>query len=175
MPSGRTHDIITYLLAPPIFIASQMYWGDWLISTLTTLAMIFAGLMFGPDLDLHSKQYKRWGALKFIWWPYMFSIGHRSRLSHGLIFSTLFRVLYFIAVMSVLMACALYARQRYLYGVQTTWAAEFERISLDLGAFWNNTDKQYFWAGFIGLWIGAAAHTVSDVAWSVTKKIWKAV
>jgi uncharacterized metal-binding protein len=29
--------------------------------------------------------------------------------------------------------------------------------------------------GFAGLWIGAAAHTVSDVAWSVAKKIWRAV
>ncbi|HZS09911.1 MAG TPA: metal-binding protein [Blastocatellia bacterium] len=175
MPSGRTHDIITYALAPPTFIGAQLYWGDWLISVVATAAMVFAGLMFGPDLDLHSKQYKRWGPLRFIWFPYMYSISHRSRLSHGLLLSTVFRILYFIAVFAVLASVVLYARHRYLYGEHTTWGAEFERVSLDLGAFWNRTDKQYFRAAFAGLWLGAAAHTVSDVTWSVVKKVWKVV
>lgn len=175
MPSGRTHDIITYLLAPPVFILTWLHWGDWLISGLATGMMIFAGLMFGPDLDLHSKQYKRWGPLRFIWVPYMSAISHRSRLSHGLLFSTIFRILYFIAVCAVLTSALLYLRHRFLYGAQTTWSAEFERVSLDLGAFWNRTDKEYFFAAFGGLWLGAAAHTVSDIVWSFIKQVWKAV
>lgn len=175
MPSGRTHDIITFALVPPVFAGAQLYWGDWLVSLLATVAMVFAGLMFGPDLDLHSKQYKRWGPLRFIWFPYMVAIGHRSRLSHGLLLGTLFRILYFIAVFALLSSAALYVRQRYLHGRQTSWSAAFERVSLDLGTFWNRTDKQYFKAAFAGLWLGAAAHTVSDVVWSVVKKVWKAV
>jgi uncharacterized metal-binding protein len=175
MPSGQTHDRITYALIPPVFIGAQLYWGDWLVSLVTTVAMVFAGLMFGPDLDLHSRQYKRWGPLRFIWFPYMVAISHRSRLSHGLVLGTIFRILYFIAVFAVLASAALYVRQRYLYGAPTTWSAEFERVSLDLGSFWRRTDKQYFWSAFVGLWLGAAAHTVSDVGWSVVKKVWKAV
>ena len=175
MPSGRTHDLITFALAPPVFVGAQYYAGDLLLATTATVAMLFAGLMFGPDLDLMSKPYRRWGPLRFIWKPYQWSTSHRSRLSHGLVFGTIFRVLYFVAIMSVLAATVLYLRQSYLYGTQTTWSAEFERVSLDLGNFWHRTDKQYFWAAFVGLWIGAAAHTLADLIWSFLKKAWKMV
>jgi uncharacterized metal-binding protein len=175
MPSGRTHDLITFAIAPPVFAGAQYYAGDLLLATTATVAMVFAGLMFGPDLDLDSKPYRRWGPLRFIWKPYQVALPHRSRLSHGLVFSTIFRILYFIAVTTVLAATVLYVRQRYLYGAQTTWTAEFNRLSLDLGEFWRTTDKRYFWASFAGLWIGAAAHTVADVIFTIAKKAWKMV
>jgi uncharacterized metal-binding protein len=85
------------------------------------------------------------------------------------------RILYFLTVVALLATLALYARQRYLYGVQTTWGAEFRQVSLGLGDFWRRTEKEYFWAGFAGLWLGAAAHTVSDLIWSFAKKLWQAV
>ena len=50
--------------------------------------------MFGPDLDIHSVQYKRWGWLRWIWLPYRASMHHRSQLSHGPIVGTTLRVLY---------------------------------------------------------------------------------
>jgi uncharacterized metal-binding protein len=175
MPSGRTHDLITLALAPAGFVGALVYWGRPLVALLATAAMIFAGLMFGPDLDLDSKQYRRWGPLRFIWFPYMVAFSHRSRLSHGLVLGTIFRVLYFIAVLALLLTLGLYLRQRYLYGVQTTWGAEFRQVSLGLGEFWNRTDKQYLWAAFAGLWLGAAAHTISDLIWSIAKKLWQSV
>src|SRR5919197_2468736 len=103
MPSGRTHDLITFALAPAIFVGAQIHWGRPLVSLVATAAMVFAGLMFGPDLDLYSKQYRRWGPLRFIWFPYMIAFSHRSRLSHGIMLSTIVRVLYFIAVVALLM------------------------------------------------------------------------
>ena len=175
MPSGRTHDLITFAIAPPVFAGVQYYAGEMTLAATATVAMIFAGLMFGPDLDLDSKPYRRWGPLRFIWKPYQMAISHRSRLSHGLVFGTIFRVLYFVAIMTVLTATGLYLRSRYLHGAQTTWTSQFERVSLDLGGFWNRTDKQYFWAVFAGLWIGAAAHTLSDLFWTMAKKAWKMV
>lgn len=173
MPSGRTHDIVTYALVPPTFILAHWYWGDLLVSAVATAAMVFAGLMFGPDLDVYSKQYRRWGLLRFIWYPYTAALGHRSRLSHGLVFSTAFRVLYFLVIILLLSTAALYLRQRYLYGTPTTIASEFRQVSEDLMTIWESTDKQYFRAGFIGLWLGAAAHTVTDVFGSIAKMIWK--
>ncbi len=176
MPSGRTHDLITFALAPPTFIGAQYYFGsDLLTSGIATVAMLFSGLMFGPDLDLDSKPYRRWGPLRFIWKPYQMALSHRSRLSHGLVLGTILRVLYFVAVMALLTATGLYLRQRYLYEAQTTWSAEFERVSLDLGNFWHTTEKQYFWSAFAGLWIGAAAHTIADFVFSMLKKAWKMV
>jgi len=173
MPSGRTHDIVTYALIPPTFLAAQWYWGDSLVSSVATAAMVFAGLMFGPDLDLYSNQYKRWGLLRFIWHPYMRALSHRSRFSHGLLFSTPIRVLYFLVMVALISTVALYLRQRYLFGAQTTWGAEFVHVSNNLVSLWKGTDKDYFKAGFIGLWVGAAAHTVTDIIGSMTKMIWK--
>jgi uncharacterized metal-binding protein len=175
MPSGRTHDAITLALAPVVFIGALAYWGKPAVAVVATAATLFAGLMFGPDLDLDSKQYRRWGPLRFLWFPYMFAISHRSRLSHGLLLGTIFRILYFIAVLALLATAVLFVRQRYLYGIETSWGAEFTRVSLDIGALWGRIDRPYFWAGFIGLWLGAAAHTVSDLIWSIAKKLWQAV
>ncbi|MFN0121342.1 MAG: DUF2227 family putative metal-binding protein, partial [Blastocatellia bacterium] len=123
--------------------------------------------------DLHSRQYKRWGPLRFIWQPYMRALSHRSRLSHGLLLSTLIRVVYFVVVISVLASGVLYARNRWLYGAPSTWQGELTRVGMDMQTFWDKTEKQYFLAAFAGLWLGAAAHTISDVTWTVLKKLWK--
>jgi len=55
--------------------------------------------MFGPDLDLHSVQYKRWGPL-LLWIPYQNSTP--SLLSHGLIVGTTLRVLYLASWLGIL-------------------------------------------------------------------------
>ncbi|HYE73122.1 MAG TPA: metal-binding protein [Blastocatellia bacterium] len=172
MPSGRTHDLITLAISPAVFAGAQMYTDDVKLAIIATVATLFSGFMFGPDLDLDSKPYRRWGPLRFIWYPYKAALSHRSSLSHGLIFSTIFRILYFVAVVAVLATAILYLRQRYLYGQQTTWNAEFQRVSLDIGAMWMQMDKPSFWAAFAGLWIGAAAHTISDVFSTASKKLW---
>ena len=176
MPSGRTHDLITFALAPPTFLGAQYYYhADMWTAGLATVSMLFAGLMFGPDLDLDSKPYRRWGPFRIIWKPYQMALSHRSRLSHGLVLGTIFRILYFVAIMTVLVATGFYLRQKLLYEAQTTWSAEFERVSLDLGNFWRTTDKQYFYSAFAGLWIGAAAHTIADLVFSTLKRAWKMV
>ena len=174
MPSGSTHDIVTCALVPPSFVAAQWYWGDLRLSVLATAAMAFAGLMFGPDLDLHSAQYRRWGPVRFIWYPYMVALRHRSRLSHGLLFSTIFRLAYFLVVIILLSTTTLYVRQRYLYGSPASFWTEFQQVADDLTGFWRQTEKQYFRAGFIGLWAGAAAHTILDVTGSIIRLVWKA-
>ncbi len=175
MPSGRTHDRVTYLLILPSFLLAQWYWNDVSLSLVATAAAAFAGLMFGPDLDIHSTQYARWGPARFIWAPYRFAVTHRSRLSHGLLFGTLFRVVYFVVVIIAISTVVLYAQHDYLYGTQTPWTAEFRRVSDDLVSIWQGTSKTYLRAGFIGLWAGAAAHTVADLIASIGKAIWKAI
>ena len=175
MPSGRTHDRVTYLLIPPSFLVAHWYWNDVSLSLVTTAAAAFAGLMFGPDLDIQSTQYARWGAARFIWAPYRFAIAHRSRLSHGLLFGTFFRLIYFVVVIIVILTVTLYAQHRYFDGVQTSWAAEFQRVSDDVVSIWDGSSKTYLSAGFTGLWAGAAAHTIADLIASIGKAIWKAI
>jgi uncharacterized metal-binding protein len=169
MPNARGHDAITYSIIPFTFLAAEMYWGDHLTSVIATVAMVFSGLMFGPDLDLHSKPYNRWGPLKFLWRPYQSALSHRSKLSHGPMLGTIIRVAYFTVVFSVFAATVLYIRHSYVNGAQTSWTGEFNAVKADLFTFWSETERRYWWAAFAGLWVGALAHTTADVIWSAIK------
>src|SRR5262245_13918045 len=173
MPNARTHDAITYGLTPFTYLAAEMLWENHVISVLATAAMLFSGLMFGPDLDLNSQPYKRWGPLKFIWKPYQAALSHRSAFSHGPVLGTIIRIVYFLVIFSVLGATMLYLRHRFIHLQQTTWEAEFTTIRDDLFTMWRQTDQLYFWGIFGGLWLGALAHTTADIAWSTLKKRWR--
>src|SRR3954462_8866417 len=102
MPSGRTHDAITILLAAPAFAAALAVTRNAGAAAVVAVAFVFGGVIFGPDLDTVSRQYSRWGPLRFIWFPYRSFFRHRSRFSHGLIFGSLIRVIYFMGIMTLL-------------------------------------------------------------------------
>src|SRR5215210_3923716 len=119
MPSGRTHDLITLLLAAPTGAVTYYFTGDWTVTAITTATMVFGGLMFGPDLDIQSRQYARWGPLRLLWWPYKTMLSHRSRWSHSIMLGTFIRVIYFLAVITLLLAASLYIRDAYVYHTQT--------------------------------------------------------
>jgi len=74
MPSGQTHDRIT--LWSSLLVAGLTF-GHAKVATnlIVSGAFLFSGLMFGPDLDLYSVQYKRWGPLRLLWIPYQNSCG----------------------------------------------------------------------------------------------------
>src|SRR5437868_6521284 len=116
MPSGKTHDAITFILAAPTFVAAWGLTGKVALALLATGAMLFGGFMFGPDLDIQSRQYARWGIFRFLWLPYRVMFRHRSRWSHGIIFGTLIRVLYFTAIIALLTAAAVYLRAMLVNG-----------------------------------------------------------
>ncbi len=169
MPNAKTHDAITWSLTPFTFLAAELYWEQIAISVLATVAMLFAGLMFGPDLDLHSKPYKRWGPLRFIWKPYQVALSHRSHLSHGPLLGTVIRVVYFLLMFSILGATLLFLRHKYIHLQDTTWQSEFSGFQQEMFSFWDQTEKKYFWGIFGGLWLGALSHTTADIIWSTLK------
>ena len=171
MPNANAHDSITYILIPFTFLAAEMYWGNPVVSVIATLAMLFSGLMFGPDLDLNSRPYRRWGPLRFIWKPYQAALPHRSHLSHGPLLGTIIRIVYFLFIFCLITATLFYVIRIYFRGQETTWAAEYSMVKGDLFDLWDATDKQYFWGIFGGLWVGALAHAVADITWSSFKKI----
>ncbi|HEX8709695.1 MAG TPA: metal-binding protein [Pyrinomonadaceae bacterium] len=168
MPSGKTHDAITFLLAAPTFAGAWGLTHSVGLALAATGAMVFGGLMFGPDLDIQSRQYTRWGVFRFIWLPYRMLFRHRSRWSHGIIFGTLIRVLYFALVLALLILAGVYLRAVLVQGplpgfdeIAQAWRA----IEANVGV-----GRQSAWAVLIGLWWGAASHTLTDVAWSVLRK-----
>lgn len=172
MPSGKTHDVITLLVAPPTFAATWALTGSWALATATTCATLFGGFMFGPDLDVQSRQYVRWGLARVLWWPYKVVFRHRSRWSHGIVFGTLIRVVYFAGMLTLAAWLVVYLYALFVTGgvapgwaeVAQSWrAAEAALLPEGLG-------REMLAAVFVGLWWGAASHTLTDVGWSMLRK-----
>jgi uncharacterized metal-binding protein len=169
MPSGRTHDAITILLAPVACGAAYMATRESAIAAVVAVAFVFGGLMFGPDLDTVSRQYSRWSVLRFLWYPYRAFFPHRSRFTHGLLFGALLRVIYFLGIVSVVtitiaLGYAYLARSAMLdlSDLQSFWSG--------LGSLSRRYLPAYFLPSvFVGMWLGAASHTFTDMAGSFVK------
>jgi uncharacterized metal-binding protein len=169
MPNGKTHDAITALLAAPTFFGTWQATDSGLLAACATAAFLFGGLMFGPDLDTQSIQYTRWGVFRFLWFPYKVVFAHRSRWSHGLVFGTMIRVIYFAGAMTLLLVLVFYfaallrhATPPNLIQIRETW----ENFGL-----WTrqNIGDYAILTVFSGLWWGAASHTLTDIAGTFIK------
>jgi len=169
MPSGRSHDVVTILLAPLACGAAYFAIREPIAAAVVTVSFIFGGLMFGPDLDTVSRQYSRWSVLRFLWYPYRSFFPHRSRFSHGLIFGALLRVIYFLGMITTLfvLGFAIYA---YFSGSAMPMFADVESFWTGLGRLARQSLPRYFLPSvFIGMWLGAASHTFADMAGSFVK------
>jgi uncharacterized metal-binding protein len=169
MPSGKTHDAITFLFAAPVWAGVFTLTRDFSIPTIMTAAFLFGGLMFGPDLDTMSKQYVRWGTFRFLWFPYQKIFSHRSRWSHGLVFGTLFRVVYFIGILTLVSFLIAYFLATYTGG-DLPRIVEFTQSWKQIGeAIRTNLGEYALPSIFAGLWLGAASHTLTDMAGTFIK------
>ena len=164
MPSGATHDRIT-LISLPIVTGLTLFASQSASITLSLAgSFLFSGLMFGPDLDIYSVQFKRWGMLRWIWRPYQKSMRHRSWLSHGPIIGTLLRLAYlgcWVALGTAIWNWVVMVN----HGSFLTWHS----IQTQFQSF----ASQYFWQGMavlVGLELGALSHSWSDAIGSIWKK-----
>jgi len=164
MPGAHTHDMITVVsgvaLAPVWWIVSP----DHAMATVLTItaAHMLSGLLFSCDLDVDSREYRRWGPLRLIWWPYKEAIPHRSWLSHGLVIGPLLRLAYFGLIVYGLLWLVLHAT-----GNADTWAAVLRSFRQMLR---ENSGQTYaFLWGFI---TGGAAHSIPDWITTGTKRAW---
>ena len=165
MPSGTIHDRITLWTLP--WISSITYGvthnGD--LTLLVSGGFLFSGLMFGPDLDIRSIQFKRWGWLKVIWTPYQRMLRHRSLFSHGPILGTCIRVLYLLFVIAWV-AIFVVGLAQLFFGFTWNWRDFVEN------QFHSLTHRHYkeTTALFIGLELGGMSHSISDFISSSRKK-----
>lgn len=167
MPSGATHDRITLMSLPIVSGITLLVSRSASITLSLAGSFLFSGLMFGPDLDIYSVQFKRWGILRWIWRPYQKGMRHRSWLSHGPIIGTVLRLLYLggwgVALGGILTGIAI-ANHYPLWSWQT------------LKAVLQQITHQYLWQGLAilgGLELGALSHTWSDhavSAWNQWRK-----
>ncbi len=122
--------------------------------------------MFGPDLDIYSRQYQRWGLLRWIWIPYQKSLRHRSFLSHGPIIGTTLRVIYLSGVVGILVILGTVVAQILGNG---DWSRQF--LNETVGRSLNHIPELL--ALFLGLELGAMSHSLSDWSNSAYKRFQK--
>jgi uncharacterized metal-binding protein len=170
LPNARTHDAITIVtglaLAPLTYVAvlnQPQPPGVALINTaLLTGAHLLSGMMFSPDLDIDSAIDNRWGIFHWIWRPYMWLVPHRHRwLSHGLVFSPLFRLAYFAAMVTLCFFAVAWVLEQLAIIVP-----DYPQQTLDYLLFLVDTQPQEVFMFLLGFVTGSAAHTIAD--WLVT-------
>ncbi|XGV95959.1 MAG: DUF2227 family putative metal-binding protein [Leptolyngbya sp. BL-A-14] len=167
MPSGRTHDSITLwslpLLAGLTFASTQSSGLTLFVSG----SYLFSGLMFGPDLDVYSQQYKRWGVLRWIWLPYRRSLRHRSFWSHGFVVGTIVRITYLLIWVGLLGSCGIVAGAIacQLLGKASEWFVLAQQWWSSSAEFMAQMPQRYpieAIAIVVGLELGALSHSISD-------------
>lgn len=167
MPSGRTHDRITMWVLP--IVVAMTFWqtrnGN--LTLLVAIGFMLGGLMFGPDLDIYSVQYQRWGFLRWIWLPYQKSLRHRSFLSHGPVIGTTLRIIYFTIILSAIALVLLVIAEK-LGNVALNWQTFGDGILNALVSY-----RSEFLALFLGLEVGAMSHYLSDWTGSAYKRFKK--
>ena len=166
MPSGGTHDRITLWALP--FIAGVTFFLTWSgnLTLLVAGGFMFGGLMFGPDLDIYSRHYQRWGFLRFIWLPYQKSLRHRSFLSHGPIIGTMLRVLYLGTIVGILAIFAVVIAEK-LWNI-SLWQMLSENVVRSLTRY-----SAECLSLLLGLELGAMSHSLSDWGGSAYKRFQK--
>jgi uncharacterized metal-binding protein len=177
MPSGRTHDRITLWCIPALAAVTYQATHSPQITGIVTGSFLFSGLMFGPDLDIHSKQYKRWGPVRWIWLPYRKSMRHRSVLSHGPLVGTTVRIAYLLLLLLLLWLMVIAG-----WAVTEQWlnhrAVGWDALSTPLQHQFTRQLAQSLegspalWASaFVGLELGALSHIISDHVVSACKRL----
>lgn len=92
MSSGKTHDRVNSIFITLLVLVLFFYNLINDVSILYFVLGFMVGTFYlGPDLDLRSNLYYRWGALRFIWHPYQNMLSHRSVWSHFPLISDIIR------------------------------------------------------------------------------------
>jgi uncharacterized metal-binding protein len=165
MPAGKTHDLITLWSLPCIVGFSYLLTRDGELTLMVAGAFLFSGLLFGPDLDIYSIQFKRWGKLRSIWLPYRSLFRHRSLFSHGFIIGTTLRLVYLLMILGAIAIFAVAVGQL-IWGFNWNWQ---HFTSKAVNWIFKERFPQAI-ALFIGLELGSMSHSLADWIGSAVRK-----
>ncbi|NJR51483.1 MAG: metal-binding protein [Leptolyngbyaceae cyanobacterium CSU_1_3] len=176
MPSGRTHDSITLWSLPVVAGLTFVQTQNGNLTLIVSGSFLFGGLMFGPDLDIYSQQYKRWGVLRWIWLPYRKQVRHRSFLSHGAIVGTVLRICYLSVWLGILGSVMIVGGAIVHQVLNGTGSWQFlAQQGFEVSAQVLSRSLQQHpisWlSAAIGLELGALSHSISDWVGSRVKRL----
>ena len=174
MANYRVHDLVTWVSAigvapfcywiardyPPVLAGYPLTTTPGTTTALLVGAYLFSGLWLSNDLDIYSRIYRRWGPLRFLWYPYQQLVSHRSWLSHGLVVGPLLRMVYLYVMIELTLICA--------HGVAT--AAGWSTAIVESGMRLTSEVWPYVVAHpqicaplIVGLILGGVAHSLVDL------------
>jgi uncharacterized metal-binding protein len=169
MPNAPTHDFLTLVTVTGADVAyfNLAPHPNPTLAALFTASYVFAGYACAGDLDLKSKEYRRWGPLRFLWLPYQKLVPHRSWVSHGLIFGGVFRLLYLAGVCTLLFWGGLWLYGRYVPRVHPDALTRAQWQSLF--AF-THAHPQWTFALLSGFILAGTTHAIADTVFTWCKR-----
>lgn len=164
MPGAQTHDMITLVTGVALLPATWILSPDRSLATasIITAGHLISGFLFSCDLDIDSLEYRRWGPLRLIWWPYKEAMPHRSWLSHGLVIGPLLRLAYFGVIVYGLLWLGLNVS-----GNTPLWNELRQSFTSTIRTYSGQT-----YGFLIGFVLGGAAHSIPDWISTGTKRAW---
>ncbi len=150
MPGVRTHDLIGTCAAPVLGVAVYQVTQSNEHVAIAIGAHMVGTFLMSPDLDIEtSEPARRWGPLRWLWYPYGRIIPHRSILSHSGL-SALLRLAYLAVVVELaLLAGAVLG----LY--------DWREVHAHMGR-WLAAHQAGVGCVLVGLVVSDMVHTVSD-------------
>lgn len=127
---------------------------------------LFSGLMLSPDLDLDSSIYRRWGPLRFLWWPYQKLVPHRSPISHSIFWGPVVRLIYFLVVAWIFWRVGSWAASYFIHFDRNRLTEQYTGAVFGLYYAY----PQQTIAGLIGLFFGTFLHVAADTISTGMKK-----
>jgi len=151
----------------PVALNSGMPQMDAANAFVLTGTYLASGLLLSPDLDTHSRPYRRWGPFRWIWLPYQVFVPHRSWVSHSFVLGPILRVLYFI-VMATLLTALVLGLLNLMVPVDPTGS-----MLNSARAIWNWLESNLTTLAYamVGLILGGAAHSLADIVFSKVKRM----
>ena len=169
MPNAHAHDVITLVTVAAADAGYLLYvpHADPGLAALFTVSYLFAGYACAGDLDLNSREYRRWGPLRFLWWPYRVLVPHRSWVSHGLILGGVIRAMYLATVTTLVVWAVAWGYSRLGPHVNPSGVAQAEWLSLFSLANRYPRSTAALLGGFI---LAGTTHSIADIIWSGIKR-----
>lgn len=169
MPNAPAHDAITLISAAALDVAYFRLspHPDAAVAALFTVTYLFAGYACAGDLDLDSREYRRWGPLRFLWWPYRNLVPHRSWVSHGILFGGAFRAVYLASVSTLVFWAGLWGYSRLGPHVDPTLAAASGWRAI---VAWSQLHPALAGSALAGFILAGASHSIADIVYSRLKR-----
>ncbi|ACO04585.1 MAG TPA: hypothetical protein DEP48_09015 [Persephonella sp.] len=160
MASGRTHEIINLLFLPGAVYYLNPVSFEGFIS-----GYIIGTFFLSPDNDIyHSKPNRRWGFLRFVWYPYTKIFSHRG-ISHIPVIGTATKIVYLSLVSLILIYIFIFSLKYAFPDLDIQILDRFRDV--DIYSFLSGS---FVFSFIFGIFLAEMVHIFTDFVYSTLKR-----